>query len=175
MIKEIARKHILIVGKNSNERHNFLNGLIKGENKIVYRFRPNIQTFSEYIEQVRELFPFIPTTWQEQNPKKWTRNQIWDFHLDWTNNTYSILIVIEEFGDMEIKWKYEIIKDYIQTSYYQEGQNGNSLNFQLIITQEKNEGIVEILTPIFGLNEKETRTEEQVILGKLKIIDLDKS
>jgi hypothetical protein len=173
MIKDIDRKHILIVGKSSNDRLKFLNELITGTNKKAYRFPPNLRTFDEYIEQVRKLFPFVPTTWKEQNPKKWTRNQVWDFHLDWTENTHNILVILEEFGEMEANWKFEIIKHYLQTSYYQEGQNDNNLNFQLIITQDKDDGLVENLIPIFGLNDNESRTEDQVILGKLKIIDLE--
>ncbi|MCZ8214834.1 MAG: hypothetical protein O9262_01275 [Cyclobacteriaceae bacterium] len=172
MTKDIDKKHILIVGQNANNRLKFLNELIAGTNKVVYRFPPDLKTFDDYIEQVRELFPFIPATWEEQNPKKWTSSQVWDFHLDWTGSTHSILILLEEFGQMEASAKFEIIRDYLQTSYYQERQHDSRLNFQLIITQEKDD-LIENLIPIFGLNEHETRTAEQVILGKLKTIDLD--
>jgi len=175
MTRTIDKKHVLIVGKTSNERHKFVNELITGTNKVVYRFPTNLKTFDDYIDQARNLFPFVPSTWKKQNPKKWTRNQVWDFHLDWTENTHSILVILEEFGEMEINWRFEIIRDYLQTSYYQEEQNEDKLNFQLILTQERDDGIVENLIPIFGLIESEKRTEEQVILGKLKIIDLDRT
>lgn len=173
MTKDLDRKHLLIVGGKKDDRHKFLNDLLSGTNKEVYRLSPNLRTFDEYIEQIRKLFPFVPTNWKEQNPTNWTRNQVWDFHLDWTENTHSILIIIEEFGDMESAWKVKIIRDYIQTSYYQEEQNKGLPNFQLIVTLDKDDGLVENLIPIFGLNDNETRTEEQVIMGKLKIIDLD--
>src|SRR5687768_495521 len=137
MAKDFNRKHILIVGKKREDRLRFLNDLIAGTNKLVYRFPPNLQTFDEYIEQVRKLFPFVPTNWDEQNPKKWTRNQVWDFHLDWTENTHSILVILEEFGEMDTDWKFEIIRDYFQRSYYQEDQNSGRPNFQLIVTQDK--------------------------------------
>jgi hypothetical protein len=175
MTKDLDRKHLLIVGGKRDDRHEFLNDLISGTNKQVYRLSPNLRTFDEYIEQARKLFPFVPTNWKEQNPKNWTRNQVWDFHLDWTENTHSILIIIEEFGEMEPNWKVEIIRHYIQTSYYQEGQNNGRLNFQLIVTQDKEDGLVDKIIPVFGLVDNEKRTEEQVILGKVKVINLDRA
>ena len=173
MTKDLDRKHILIVGKKRDDRNRFLNDLITGTNKLVYRLPPNLRTFNEYIEQVRKLFPFVPTNWKEQNQRNWTRNQVWDFHLDWTENTHSILIILEEFGEMEVNWRTEIIRDYLQTSYYQEGQNDGRLNFQLIVTQDKDDDLVEKMISSIGINDNEKRTKEQVILGKLKIINLD--
>lgn len=175
MTKELNRKHIIIVGRKHDDRRKFLNDLIASTDKQVYRLSPNLRTFDDYIEQVRKIFPFVPTDWKEQNPKNWTRNQIWDFHLDWTENTHSILIIIEEFGEMEPDWKVKIIRDYIQTSYYQEGKSNGQLNFQLIVTQDKDGDLIAKMIPIFGLTENEKRTEEQVILGKLKVINLDQS
>ena len=173
MIKDVDKKHILIVGKTQVDRSEFLNGLIAGTNNLVYRFPPFLRTFDEYIEEVKKLFPFVPANWKKQNPKKWTKDQVWDFHLDWTEYTHSILIIIEEFGEMEAPWKVEIIRDYIQKSYYQEGQHNGRPNFQVIVTLDKDYNLVEKIIQAFGLTDKETRTEEQVILGKLKIIDLD--
>lgn len=173
MTRDLERKHLVIVGKKADDRLRFLKDLVAGTNKQVYRFPPKLQTFDEYIEQVRKLFPFVPANWEEQNPNKWTRNQVWDFHLDWTEATHSILIILEEFGEMDTDWRHKIIRDYLQTSYNQEEQNDARLNFQLIVTQDKDDGLVEKMASILGLNETEKRTEVQVILGKLKIIDLD--
>jgi len=173
MNKNLKNKHLLIIGKNFSERHKYITELVKETNKIIYRFQPQIQTFDEYIEQVRKLFPFIPTNWKEQNPNKWTSNQVWDFHLDWTEKTHDILIIIEELGHMEEEWKLEIIRDYLTTSYYQEGQNIDKINFQLIISQDNDDDLIEKLVPIFGLKENEKRTEQDIILEKLAIIDLN--
>ncbi|QHT70022.1 hypothetical protein GXP67_26940 [Rhodocytophaga rosea] len=173
MTKNIDRKNLFVVGKSAADRQRFVDNIVATTNKVVYRFPPNIRSFDNYIEQVRRLFPFVPTNWHEQNPKKWTRNQVWDFHLDWTNNTHSILIVIEEFGKMEENWEIEIIRDYLQKSYYQEQINNPLVNFQLIVTQEEDEGIVEKLSAIFGLKENEKRTSNQVISGKLQVINLE--
>jgi hypothetical protein len=173
MINNIDRKHLLVVGRSAKDRENFLDHLITTSNKVVYRFPKNIISFEEYIEQVRQLFPFVPTNWHEQNPKKWMRNQIWDFHLDWASNTHSILIVIEEFGQMEKNWKIEILRDYLARSYDQEQTNMSLLSFQLIVTQEEEEDLLERLGAIIGLKENEKRTGEQVVLGKLQVINLN--
>jgi hypothetical protein len=173
MNKNLKNKHLLIIGKDFKDRHIYINELVKETNKIIYKFQPNIQTFDEYIEQVRKLFPFIPTNWKEQNPNKWTINQIWDFHLDWTENTHDILIIIEEFGQLEENWRLEIIRDYLTTSYYQECKNVEKINFQLIISQDSDDDLIEKLVPIFGLKENEKRTIRDIILGKLAIIDLN--
>ncbi|MFZ1789116.1 MAG: hypothetical protein WAT92_12415 [Saprospiraceae bacterium] len=76
---------------------------------------------------------------------------------------------------MEAPWKVEIIRDYIQKSYFQEGQHNGRPNFQVIVTLDKDDNLVEKIIQAFGLTDNETRTEEQVILGKLKIIDVDVS
>jgi hypothetical protein len=172
MKEKIYRKHVLVVGKSSADRSKFADGIIAASNKVLYRFPKEIRSFDEYIEQVRTLFPFVPKAWHEQNPKKWTRNQVWDFHLDWTDNTHSILIIIEEFGGMEESWKTEIIRDYLTKSYDQEQPNRAGLNFQLIVTQEQEDGLVERLSESIGLNEDEKRTGMQVVLGKLQVVDL---
>ncbi|MDD2797860.1 MAG: hypothetical protein PHV20_04630 [Bacteroidales bacterium] len=173
MIKDLNNKHLLIIGENFNDRHKYINELVKDTNKIIYRFQPNIQTFDKYIEQVRKLFPFIPTNWKEQNPNKWTRNQVWDFHLNWTEKTHSILIIIEELGQMEENWRLEIIRHYMTTSYHQEYQNIEKINFQLIISQDSDDDLIEKLVPIFGLKDNEKRSELSIILGKLTIINLN--
>jgi hypothetical protein len=167
------KKHLLIVGKSKTERRTFLNNIISATDKIIYRFPADIRTFDEYIEQVRILFPFIPINWHEQNPKKWTRNQVWDFHLDWTNNSHSILIIIEEFGSMDESWKLEILRAYIMKSYYDEKKKAYKSSFQLIITQEQEENIINQLSEMVSLNEGERRTGIQMVLGKLKVIDLE--
>ena len=174
LIKTISKKHLLVIGKSEKERHEFVDNVVETSSKQVYRFPTNIKNYYEYIDQVRTLFPFIPINWEEQNPNKWTYNQVWDFHLDWTDNTHSILIVIEEFGKMEEKWKVAILRDYLTTSYNQEAPNKSHLNFQLIVTQQEEDNLVEKLSAVFGLNENESRTAQQVILGKLEVINLDR-
>lgn len=173
LVKNIDKKHLLIVGKSEEARREFVNRLLETSNKQIYKFPANIERFDQYIEQVRKLFPFIPVNWDEQNPKKWTLNQVWDFHLDWTNNTHSILIVIEEFGKMEEGWKIEILRHYLSTSYDQEQPNKTDLNFQLIVTQQEEDHLVDKLSSVFGLKEHEKRTAKQVIQGKLEVVNLD--
>ncbi|WP_282068312.1 hypothetical protein [Olleya namhaensis] len=171
--KYTDKKHLLIVGKSENERKKYVDNIISTSDKVIYRFKRNLKDFDEYIEEVRNIFPFIPYSWDEQNPKKWTLNQIWDFHLDWTDNTFNILIVLEEFDEIEDNWKTEIIRDYFTTSYDQEKENKSNLNFQLILTLEKENELIKNVISEFGLNENEKRTEEQIINGKLKIINLE--
>nr|WKN34900.1 hypothetical protein K4G66_21225 [Tunicatimonas sp. TK19036] len=172
-LKSIDKKHLLIVGKSERERHDFVNRLISTSNKQTYKFPPHIERFDQYIDQVRKLFPFVPIYWNEQNPKKWTINQVWDFHLDWTNNTHSILIVIEEFGKMEKEWKIEILGHYLTTSYDQEHPNKSNLNFQLIVTQQEEDHLVDKLSSVLELRDREKRTNKQVIQGKLQVINLN--
>jgi hypothetical protein len=171
--KYTDKKHLLVVGKTEKERVKYVDNIISNSDKVIYRIKRNLNNFDEYIEQVRNIFPFIPHNWNEQNPKKWTLDQIWDFHLDWTDDTNSILIILEEFEKIEDDWKTEIIRNYFTTSYDQEKNNQPNLNFQLILTlQEENELMKKVISK-FGLNENEKRTEKQVVEGKLKIINLE--
>lgn len=171
--KYTDKKHLLIVGKSEKERKNYVENIISTSNKVIYRFKRHINDFDEYIEQVRNIFPFIPFNWDEQNPKKWTLNQIWDFHLDWTDDTFNILIILEEFDEIEDNWKTEIIRDYFITSYNQEEIGKSNLNFQLILTLKQENELIKNAVSKFGLNENEKRTKEQIINGKLKIINLE--
>ncbi|EAZ79939.1 hypothetical protein ALPR1_14959 [Algoriphagus machipongonensis] len=171
--KSNEKKHLLIVGKSEKERREFVDQLVGNSSKVIYRFPANIQGFDQYIDQVRTLFPFIPVNWYEQNPKKWTTNQVWDFHLDWTENTHSILIVMEEFGLMEEDWKIEILRHYLITSYHQEQPDKSNVNFQLILTQQEDDHLVDKLSSVIELKENEKRSARQMIEGKLKIVNLD--
>jgi len=171
---KVTEKHLLVVGNNSLRRKGFIDDLVKKSDKLIYRLKPNIKSFDEYIEQVRIVFPFIPENWDEQNPGKWTRNQIWDFHLDWTNETHSILIVVEGFDEVEENWKIEILRDYIQTSYYQEKPKNSMSNFQLILSMESHGNIIDKICELLGTKETEKRSPEQIVKGKIKIIDLNK-
>lgn len=167
------KKHLLIIGNSEEQRKKYVDNIISNSNKVIYRLERNLNSFYEYIDEVRNVFPFIPYNWDEQNPKKWTLNQVWDFHLDWTYDTINILIVFEEFDKIEDNWKTEIIRHYFTTSYCQEKANKSKLNFQLILTlKEENELVTKVISK-FALNEDEKRTEEQIIDGKLKIINLD--
>lgn len=167
------RKHILVIGQSDKDRKKYIDEIITKSDKAIYRFKRGITSFRDYIKQVRKIFPFIPLDWNIQNPKKWTLNQIWDFHLDWTNNTSNVLIVLEEFQKIEEEWKIAIVKDYFTTSYYQEKANKSNLNFQLIITLPEESELIEKVAFEFGLNENEKRDSNQIIKGKLKIINLD--
>ena len=173
IMKNVYQKHLIVVGKSEVERHQFVQHLIETSSKLVYKFPPGIKSFDEYIEHVRRIFPFIPVNWDEQNPNKWTLNQVWDFHSDWTDNTHSILMVIEEFGKMEEEWKIEILRHYLSTSYYQEEPGKSYPNFQLIVTQDEDDDIIDKIIPSFGLKEDEKRTEKQIIEGKMDLINLE--
>jgi len=171
--KLTEKKHYLIVGKSEIERKKHIDSLISYSNRVRYRFERNLNSFDDYIEQVRRVFPFIPYNWDEQNPKKWTINQVWDFHLDWTYDTNNILVILEEFEKIEDKWKIEIIRDYFTTSYDQEEASKSNLNFQLILSlPEENELIQQVISK-FVLKENDKRTGEQVVLAKLEIINLE--
>ena len=172
-MRNITEKHLLIVGKSEIERKKTVDKLVATSDKVIYRLQPNLISFDNYIEEVRNKFPFIPLGWNEQNKKKWTLNQIWDFHLDWTDDTFNILIILEEFNKIEENWKTEIIRDYFITSYYQEKERKSKVNFQLILTLQEEGDLIEKVTSLIGFSENEKRTEEQVINGKLKIINLD--
>ncbi|MEO0333113.1 MAG: hypothetical protein AAF223_15755, partial [Bacteroidota bacterium] len=64
-------------------------------------------------------------------------------------------------------------KDYLTTSYNQEAPNKSHLNFQLMVTQQEEDNLVDKLSAVFGLNKDENRTARQVIQGKLEVINLD--
>lgn len=167
------KKHFLIIGKTEKERKRYVDLITSKSNRVIYRFKQNLKSFNDYIEQVRNIFPFIPISWDEQNPKKWTLNQIWDFHLDWTDDTKSILIVLEEFEKIEENWKVQVLRDYFTTSYEQEQIGNSSLNFQLILTLPDEVDLIKKVTSALGTRENEKRTKEQIMKGKLEILNLD--
>ena len=94
-MKKIDNKHLLVVGKDKIDRHKFVKNILDSSDKQIYKIPPGVKRFEDYIEHVRRTFPFIPENWDEQNPNKWTLNQVWDFHLDWTEKTRNILILID--------------------------------------------------------------------------------
>lgn len=62
---------------------------------------------------------------------------------------------------------------YLATSYYQEEPHKGQLNFQLVLTMENEDGVLGKISPHFGLKENEKRSAEQVVYGKIEIINLE--
>lgn len=176
IVKTATKKSLLIVGGGKAKRKTLVNQLVSEiPYSGLYRFLSGLTTFDAYIKEVRKKFPFIPMSWNKPKPYWNNINRVWDFHLDWVIDAKNILITLEELDQMETNWKYAIINSYLTQAYKNERvERKGHICFRLILTFDVlEEGFFEQLKISGGVKEKGNRTEQEVIYGKLAIINLD--
>ncbi|MFD2561858.1 hypothetical protein [Aquimarina rubra] len=160
----LNKKHLLIIGKSKIERRKFINDLIVGVNFEVFRFPSNMKLFDEYYDFIKT--EKLYETWYDA--KSFNGNQILDFHWDWITENNS-LIIMEEFGRMEERWRIELLRIYLNEI---ENRKKGEKKIHLIISQENENGLIEKLAKVINVGENERRTEKQIVEQNLEIIDI---
>ena len=122
----------------------------------VFRFPKGMKKIDEYIEFVRVKKLYEP--WYDKKGK-FGSNQILDFHRDWISDNHS-LVVMEELGGMEERWKIDLLKSYISEVVK---RKKNQKVIHLIISQEnENDLLSKIENEIWG-TENDRRTKKQIV------------
>jgi len=165
IINILSKKHVLIYGKSEVDRKSFIDQIIEKTNFETFRFPKGMKSIDEYIEFVRTNKLYEP--WYAKKGK-FGSNQILDFHRDWITENHS-LIILEEFQNMEERWKLDLLKSYLEeVAFRKKGQK----IIHLIISQENQNGLLNLLDKVFGIPENEKRTKRQIIDGSLEIIEI---
>jgi len=162
----LNKKHLLIIGASEIERRSFINDLIVGLNFEVFRFPSNMKLFDEYYDFIKKEKLYEP--WYKA--KKYNGNQILDFHWDWISENNS-LIIMEEFEQMEERWKIELLRIYLNEI---ENRKKGEKKIHLIISQENENGLIEKLANVIERRENERRTEHQIIAQNLETLNISK-
>ncbi|WP_027421084.1 hypothetical protein [Crocinitomix catalasitica] len=160
----LNKKHLLIIGKSEVERRKFINDLIVSVNFEVFRFPSNMKLFDEYYDFIKKKKLYQP--WYDA--KSYNGNQILDFHWDWISENNS-LIIMEEFGQMEERWRIELLRIYLNEI---ENRKKGEKKIHLIISQENEDGLTEKLAKVINVRENEKRTEKQIVEQNMRIIDV---
>ncbi|WP_235299769.1 hypothetical protein [Portibacter marinus] len=174
VIEKLRKKSLLIHSIPKGKRKFLLDTIEENlKPQTVIRLSEPHLDFDAYIQSVKSKFPFIPPNWNEPN-KYWDNlNRVWDFHLDWTEYSNNVVILLEDIDNLEDSWKYEIISDYITQIYRNEyGNKINRVSFRfIIILSEIEELFWEKVRIIGGPTNSDRRTEEQIIKGLVELID----
>jgi len=160
----LNKKHLLIVGKTETERREFINDLIQSVNFEVFRFPSKMKLFDEYCDFIKKEKLYEP--WYKA--KSYNVNQILDFHWDWVSENNS-LIVMEEFEQMEERWRIELLRIYLNEI---ENRKKGERKTHLIISQESENGLTEKLSKVINIRENERRTKKQIVEQNLEAIDI---
>ena len=162
--KILNKKHLLIIGKTAKERKEFISNLISISNLDTFRFKSGMKSFDEYCDFIKSKSLFSP--WYES--KSYNINQILDFHWDWLENNNSLL-VMEEFDNFEERWQIELLRIY--TTLNDTSKKGDK-TVHVIITLESENNLLDKISEVITLSEKERRTKKQVVEQNLAIITL---
>ncbi len=168
-IKEILKKkHLLVIGKTEVDRKNFITEIIKTADYETFRFPAKMATFDDYFYAMKKMQLYEP--WYEA--KRYNGHAIWDFHEAWIYQNNS-LIVLEEVQNMEVRWKNEIIRIYINViDYKTKGKD----TVHLIISQNEEANLIEELAnSMQPIRNNERRTKKQIVEQNLQIIDIGKN
>lgn len=164
ILKILDKKHLLVVGKSETERQNFVSYIIENTNYETFRFPTGMKLFHEYLDFVKKEQLYQP--WYEA--KKYSGNQILDFHRDWISENNSLL-VLEEFDYMEEAWKMELFRLFIhETENRRKGED----KIKVIFSQNSENGLIDKLSHIITLKESEKRTKRQIIEQNLELINI---
>lgn len=160
----LKKKHLLIVGKSEIERRQFINDLIIAVNFEVFRSPPKMKSIYDYRDFIKQEKLYEP--WYKA--KRYSVDQILDFHMDWIAENNS-LVIMEEFEHMEESWRIELVRIYLNQI---ENRKKGEKKIHLVISQENENGLMEQLAKRIHLGDKERRTERQIIEQNLALIDL---
>ncbi len=165
MIKILQKKHLLIIGGSAKERHNLISEIITKVNFETFRFPKKMKLLDEYIQHIRK--EKLYNSWYTQKGNFGT-NQMLDFHWDWVSDSNS-LVIIEEYQQMEERWKLELIRIYLQII---DDRKKGQKTIHLIITQQNEDDLMNKLSENVYIRENERRNKRQVVEGSLKVINL---
>lgn len=161
---KLIKKHLLIIGKSEIERRNFISELLESVNLEVFRFPANMKLFDEYCDFINKEELYKP--WYRA--KSYNGAQILDFHWDWISENNS-LVILEEFGGMEERWRIELLRVYVNEL---ENREKGEEKIHLIISQESENGLLEKLSEVINVRENDRRTRKQVIEQNFEIMDI---
>jgi hypothetical protein len=162
----LNKKHLLIVGKSESERQSLINKIIETTNFEPFRFPKNMKSIYDYIDFIKKEKLYKP--WY-QKKGNFNTNQILDFHWDWISDNNNSLIIMEEFDSMEEIWKIELLRIYLNEI---ENRKKGEKNIHLIISQERENELIEKLSKVISMRENERRTEKQIVEQNLELIEI---
>lgn len=163
--KALLKKHALIIGESHSARKKFINGLISNMNFETFRFPENMKSIQQYIDFIKREGLFSP--FYESNA--YNDNQILDFHWDWISENSS-LIVLEEFGQMDPRWKMELLNTYLNEL---ESRKKGKKKIHVIFSQPKEDGLIEELSNFFEPKKNDKRTKRQIVEQNLCVFNLE--
>ncbi len=165
-IHKLAKKHLLIIGKEENQRRKLVDQIIGQSNFETFRFPEGMKSVEEYIDFVKAKKLFKP--WYSKKGK-FNDNQILDFHRDWILENPA-LVVIEAFDEMEEAWRLDLLQSYlVEVAFRAKGQKV----IHLIITQKKEAPLFSKLAEEIRVPEGDRRTKRQILAGSLEVIELE--
>lgn len=164
----LERKHILVIGKSERERQDFISQIVKAAGFETFRFPKKMTVLDDYLAFVRKENMYQP--WYEKKGKFGT-NQILDFHRDWISQN-NVLIIMEEFDLMEERWRDDLLKTYIREV---QNRKKDEKGIHLIVSQETENGVINMLMSDLERDENEKRTPEQIVLQNIAIFDISDS
>ena len=165
IIQTLSKKHLLIIGGTKIDRKNLIDKIINQTNYETFRFPKGMKSIQEYVDFVRK--ENLYQAWYSKKGK-FNINQILDFHWDWIAENNS-LVVMEEFKEMEERWKLDLLGTYLdEVEHRKKGQK----NIHLIISQDVEEDLIDKLCERIRPQEKERRTKRQIVEGSLEIVEL---
>lgn len=165
LIDKLTKKHLFIIGGTDVTRKRLIDDIIKGSNFEFFRFPKQMRTIDEYVDFVRKENLYEP--WYSKKGK-FGANQVLDFHRDWISENNS-LIVMEEFQEMEQRWKMDLLKSYIDPI---KNRKKGEKTIRLIISQENEDGLISNLSADIYGNEKDQRTPEQIVKGSIELVEI---
>ncbi|WP_348712087.1 hypothetical protein [Tenacibaculum sp. 190524A05c] len=123
-----------------------------------------MKSFDEYFDFIKKEKLYKP--WYKA--KSYNVNQILDFHWDWVSENKS-LIVMEEFEQMEERWRIELMKIYINEI---ENRKKGEKKIHLIISQENENRLIEKISKVIPTRINERRTKYQIVQQNLETINI---
>lgn len=163
-LKLLNKKHLLIVGGSETERRHYISKLIANVDYAVFRFPSKMKSLYEYVDFIKKEKLYKP--WYKA--KKYNINQIMDFHWDWIDDSRAF-VVMEEFEQMEVQWRIELIRIYIDQI---ENRKKGEKKIHLIISQPIENGLIEQLSHVMPVRDRERRTKKQIVQQNLAVIDM---
>lgn len=124
-----------------------------------------MKSINEYIDFVRINKLYEPWYTKKGN---FGSDQILDFHRDWITDNHS-LIILEEFQNMEERWKLDVLRSYIEEVAF---RKKDQKSIHLIISQENEKKLLEKLSNENWFSGNDNRTERQIIDGSFEIIEI---
>ena len=155
------KKNILIIGKSEIKRHKLMNKIISNSNLEIIKFPKAMKSVSEYFETIQKKHLF--KSYYQINGK-YNSNQVFDFHIDWIAEN-KVLLVFEDFHEMENAWKLEILK-----MIFNNLEQNKKTGARLLFSMDEEKGIFDKLSEI--IDENEYKTSNQIIESNLEIFEL---